>query len=449
MVAKISSLFRDLVKSPQSFWHTYSYIYRRLDPLGGWILILSVASLCGSVYSLSQEVITSLVLLVFAIAGIGFKLWQIAWKHRRSDLRISDNRDLLASLASVKPALIEEANGFRVVADPEIKDSTITYSPELNAALQNNERDYQIEIDNAQMKNVTDALRNVNGKLIPILLWHYTKFSKDNKVFINESKIGIASTLSSNHNQKSLRIFKGDYFTSFLTNELCTKKIDEAKSGKVFSFYDPSENFPLTHLSDGPRIKELHDYYFGNHIGVSTIGISSDRYLCLWQQNPKAIVSVGKRAPTGSGSCDWKDLAADGSLKKSVLEGMERELVEESIVKRGLHLDRSAIARTMLLGYFRILCRGAKPEFVGLSVLSKNRIDLSPNPDEVEDPTAAGIVIQYPVPTLDELKSRVQQLLLKKEERRTLSVSLWGGLIALRDALDAKPDMIRTFVGYD
>lgn len=446
MPTELSALVRRLRRDIVSFAHTYFYIYTELDPVGGIILLISVVSLATSIYSFSNAPTASLIAYTVAVTGLVYQLWQIARKHRRADLRISENTDLLTSLKLAKPPTAEEEDGFKTVSDSVIENSTIIYSPMLNAALQTNQADKRFRIDNTRANEVIAKLRGDKGHIIATLLWYYGKFSGEGKVFVNEKKIAVASIICPK--EEVISVFKGNYYTSFLTNDLCTKKVNEAKGGKVTEFFNPSCKFPLVQSINEQRVRAFHDYYFGNHIGVSTIAISSDHYLCFWQQSPKAHFSVGKRVPTGSGSCDWEDLAPNLSMRETLIEGMERELIEESTRKRGLHLNRTAVARTMLLGYFRHLHRGGKPEFIGLSALAKNRIALNPNQDEVEDPSDAGTVIQYPVESFAELRSRVEQLLSSDEDRRSLSVQLWAGLVALREAITERPDIIKSFIGY-
>lgn len=93
---------------------------------------------------------------------------------------------------------------------------------------------------------------------------------------MNDPKVSVASPIRSD--EKKIRVFKGDYFTSFLTNELSTLDVVHGGSGRPFIFYKGTRYFPEVVVENFRRLKEFDEYIFGNHIGVSTIAISSDSY---------------------------------------------------------------------------------------------------------------------------------------------------------------------------
>jgi hypothetical protein len=261
-------------------------------------------------------------------------------------------------------------------------------------------------------------------------------------LFINESKVSVASPIRTDI--KVIKIFKGDYFSSFLTNELSTVIINHEGSGRPYIFHDGTKFYPQITVENSERIKEFNEYISGNHIGASTVAISSDKYLCLWVQNRKAQQSVGLLAPTGSGSLDWNDVKKFRSLKQAVVTGMNREFHEESN-RRGMKLSCSQIEETLLIGYFRRLVRGGKPEFVAISRLAVPHTELEPNEEEVEDRSLLGEMNHYPVKTFADLRKTIQDLLQEDSSRQRLSVPLWANLLALNDAIISKPDFVRQF----
>jgi hypothetical protein len=117
---------------------------------------------------------------------------------------------------------------------------------------------------------------------------------------------------------------------------------------------------------------------------------------------------------------------------------MEREFREESISRKSPWW-RVAI-KTEILGYFRWVRRGGKPEFVGISRTETPSWELSANPREVDAPVRIRLV--HPARDLDELRSSIAILLADKQ----LSVPLWVNLICLKESLDGDPERWKTFL---
>src|SRR5690606_28384422 len=117
------------------------------------------------------------------------------------------------------------------------------------------------------------------------------------------------------------------------------------------------------------RIPDIKGSNMANHVGISTLAVTRDGQLLVWNQDGRAQHSRNQLAPTGSGSCDWKDFEATrgagegNTLMQVVLRAMERELREES----SLQGVADARITSRVLGYFRWMNRGGKPEFVGIS----------------------------------------------------------------------------------
>ena len=93
-----------------------------------------------------------------------------------------------------------------------------------------------------------------------------------------------------------------DYLCSFLTNELVSKMIYVKERDHLNDFYRGSDDYPL--YDEGRRIREFDSYSFGNHIGVSIVGVTIDHFVVFWRQSDSAMESSRLLAPTGSGSCD-------------------------------------------------------------------------------------------------------------------------------------------------
>lgn len=162
-----------------------------------------------------------------------------------------------------------------------------------------------------------------------------------------------------------------------------------------------------------------------NEIGISTLGFTNDNYLIIWTQNRSSQSSEGLLVPTGSGSCDWNDRVND-DFKRTILNAMQRELWEENGGKT-LAENYHIIGETILLGFFRWIIKGGKPEFVGITKLNKDLIDIGVEKKEVFGRR------EYPISSLDDLKDVINELL----GQPNLSVPLYVNLKFLGSYCDS------------
>lgn len=116
-------------------------------------------------------------------------------------------------------------------------------------------------------------------------------------------------------------------------------------------------------LDGAGRLRDLRDGQLADAVGVSTLAFGTDGLLVLVEQGVDAASSGGLVAPSGSGSLEPRDVRLGARLADTVVAGMERELGEE------LNLPRDARLTTAVTGWFRWWEKGAKPEYVGLTVL--------------------------------------------------------------------------------
>lgn len=97
---------------------------------------------------------------------------------------------------------------------------------------------------------------------------------------------------------------------------------------------------------------------------------------------------------------------------ETIKHAMKRELREESS-KNNLSKDVSEIGETKLLGFFRWVNKGGKPEFVGITKCSLDLSELIPNKDEVNRPRKR---ISWPV---DDKNKFLKVLKLIKSDKIT------------------------------
>ena len=257
--------------------------------------------------------------------------------------------------------------------------------------------------------------------------------------FWNERKLCLASDLDTISD--NIKYYVSSYYVSFLTNELSMMTIETRETRPQVLFGGGLEEFPATEQLGTYILKSIAMSRMGNHIGISTIAHTADNYLVLWRQTKKALFSQDLIAPTGSGSCDDKDLT-ENSLLKTLEEAMKREYSEESSERGKLEMKvklHAEVKRTAVLGYFRSLIRGGKPEFVGTAKLESSFDELEPNIAEVDLP-------EHLLPPLLAQNNQEKLTQLDKTLKRTdLSVPLWVNIICLKTALMEDPTRWNNF----
>ncbi|MCG9893940.1 MAG: hypothetical protein MH204_00510, partial [Fimbriimonadaceae bacterium] len=180
-----------------------------------------------------------------------------------------------------------------------------------------------------------------------------------------------------------------------------------------------------------------------DHVGVSTIAMTSDHQIVLWVQSRHAQESPGLLAPTGSGSLDWKDTVGKGNLEELLVSGMNRELSEESH-RFGTKQINVKHIESKIIGFYRRLSRGGKPDFLGISRLPVCSSELAPNFTEVEDHSGNQVKHFWAVSDMEELEAMIDALLSEDCISR-LSVPLWANLLALRDFSKARSRALKQF----
>ena len=180
--------------------------------------------------------------------------------------------------------------------------------------------------------------------------------------FYNESKLCMASELYENRRPDGsymLALCKGNYYNSYLTNNIYSICLNE--SGFIIEAPRNVRNY---------QIKQFSDSEFGDHIGVSTIIISSDGYAFIMRHNNKTALFTNELLPSASGSADYSDYNKADDFKTVIIKAIERELEEETRIKKNV------INETIVTGFYRCLHRGGKPEFCCLTYLNIDRIDV-------------------------------------------------------------------------
>ncbi|MET7969138.1 hypothetical protein [Micromonospora sp. NPDC005305] len=237
-----------------------------------------------------------------------------------------------------------------------------------------------------------------------------------------------------------VRLSGTDYYSLICSNYLVGWRVVDRRTGAVH--LDGSR---LPYAEDG-RLLTLTESRLANVIGVSTLAVTKDRKLVLGWQQPKATVSGGGlAAPAGSGSVDLIDVhdrPAGESFVDFLAAAMRRELMEES------HLAPHQLGRTWVLGYFRWLNRGAKPEYVGLTMLDVSSDDLHGTDVRlVETPYVQRLTVDCPI-DLERLRRDPDSLdCLPEDVAAGASMPLYMALRALGAALRRNDELARHLRG--
>lgn len=160
----------------------------------------------------------------------------------------------------------------------------------------------------------------------------------------------------------NIDIQKVRYFEGQCTNEIVYKRIKSNNSlNDIFVG-------PKLLVNDNHELYDLSHSHCANYIGASTLAITKDNYLIIGKQGDFSRANSGRFAPSGSGSVNYRDIKQSSNLNDLLTKTMEREFREENNCGQ---LQCSSM-QTLVLGYCRLLERGGKPDFFGVTFLDEN-----------------------------------------------------------------------------
>ncbi|HEY0393567.1 MAG TPA: hypothetical protein VGD01_03645 [Candidatus Elarobacter sp.] len=341
-------------------------------------------------------------------------------------VNIDSEPDVEAILNDVRPSDAYAAAGFVRLAPTGMKENNVSevafMSPELNDALWHNARIAGAE-DPGSLTALEQRMRANASLLADVLRAKYAGLRSEQR-FFNEAKTCLGSDLTTAADR--VTVFRGTYFHGFLTNELATKQISTREAHPAPRFRGSVDSGFLEPRST--RLAGIAASGASNHIGASVILLTGDRRIQFWRQSG-GEVAVGKAAATGSGSCDWEDWADLGAGERDLAEMARRAMLRELREESGLmgRLLRQEDIQCRLLGYFRWVRRGGKPEFVGLARTAVASDQLWPDVTEVDAPTDRPHFID--ASNRDTLEAGIDRALARSD---TLSLPLWTALTCLR-----------------
>lgn len=287
-----------------------------------------------------------------------------------------------------------------------------------------------VVINNNISKRIHHFIKKNKETLFLFLLCQFKRANdSEKKMFYNEQKFCLSSDPADWG--KGVVCHKGGYYDTFLTNIVGNKSIKETDGdGDIIA--EGRRWFPYYIKEGHYYLKPLATSEMNNEIGISTIGITRDNYLIIWRQNRRTLSSVELLAPSGSGSCAWKDYQnGNGDFIKTISDAMGRELWEESSGKE-ICKHYKNYGQTKVLGFFRWVEKSGKPEFVGVTKLHYSYAEISPNRIEVSNPDRHS---QEPIRIT---RSTISLKLGELMEHKELSVPLYMNLRCLKRCIDSE-----------
>lgn len=376
--------------------------------------------------------------LIAGTAGLGREMWSLLQAIRApSSVVLNRDADFAKELvARVRASDEELRDGFDVVPLPHGRGEAIVRSPAVDSWLRAN----PVGMEECQTKrdDVDRQLRTHAGMLETVLRCHARKSlrSVPPRALFNEEKLGLSDGISPR--RPNVRVHRVGYFHSLLTNEAAAKSLEALGEDPKVVFSGADHLYPVDRANGQAwSLLPLAQSGMSDHIGVSTLVVTRDRKLVFWNQGSNAQQSRNRYVSTGSGSCDWHD-RVDADLKATLTAAMEREFREESF---GDGVPPPFEHSTRVIGYFRWLSRGAKPEFTGATRIGLDAHRLRPNTAEVNRRGRSRLCRD--VPTLECLVRVLGELL----ETEMASVSLWANALALREAVAEAPADWSAFLG--
>jgi len=400
-----------------TFKTVYDLTAKEAEPV-----FLSFSKDASWINKLFSYVFLSQVLKIVIRIGL---LWQKRYKAKKE----AESAKLVAT--NINPSLVvpsekELRHSYASIKIESKRDTIyVIHSEKVNNALAKNEIK-TIKINKNGFEQIWTRINKRKNILLPFLTHQYFYSLREGKSFFNEEKLCLSCDIEIGNPE--IICHKGSYFDSFLTNERYGKYlVSRLDSSDIIA--DARNYAPFALKDDKHFISDITSSYLNHHIGISTIALTKDNYMVFWKQNEKNQVRAGKIVSTGSGSCDYADLVKgeDGnfSFPQTIKKAMERELREEN--KLGVEVS---IQNTVIIGYFRWISRGGKPEFVGVSRLNSDLIDLHGNEQEVYE----RIPVYYGAES--EIPSKIDKLLA---EDYSFSESLLFNLYQLKKYFEPPP----------
>lgn len=251
---------------------------------------------------------------------------------------------------------VYRANGYSI---QEFNNERFVMSNEVNNLIYSNK--FSLNLDYSGKFILSKEVKSI----APFAL---NKAFKAKSALYNSQLIRLADEIYLNHDNK-IRVQKTDYFQGVCTNEMVYTKLKS-----VINIYDSfvfkGEDLLL---DENGELIQLCESLCSNYLGGSTLAVTNDNFIIINSQSIKSGANSGRLAPSGSGSTDFRDLKklirkkkkSEQTFQELVKITMERELREEC----GL-LFKNVKMKSKVIGFARLLERGGKPDFFGITYIN-------------------------------------------------------------------------------
>jgi len=187
---------------------------------------------------------------------------------------------------------------------------------------------------------------------------------KKSRHLTNDRKIRIASDFLGN---STVVLQPTRYFASLATDQIAWFRFSTSKT--------KPDGTPERMLWDGMdafidrdgRLKGFAQCAVSNQLGASVMAFTKDGEMLVVHQNKLNHQSVGRLAPSGSGSLDWDDVEDRTDFLDIARYGAKRELDEECVLVDKDGGYSTINSEVLLTGFVRMVHRAGKPEFFGIA----------------------------------------------------------------------------------
>lgn len=397
----------------------------KLKLINLWMLFINIAILGYTVFSTctdndnlwENELFT---IILFFLLNI---VWQIVSTLSEIVLYVKPSGHWIKKRQNIKMFVLdsEVENTYTHPADiPE--DIPVIIDEKVNSILLS-DTPIQIKLLKSHSLKVWNYITQNKGILHLFLKAKWDTLKKG--AFFNESKLCQASEIFQSNECSYVRIGKGCYYNSFLTNDIYTHTLLDQEGTTIHAPLNAS-TYP---------IKKLDDSVFSNHIGVTTLAISSDNYVMLLRHNNNAAISANMLAGSGSGSVDYYDWKAssDADLREILIRAAHRELFEEAGFKE---LEKQNVKfESKVIGAYRNLERGGKPDYCLVTRIDADHFTLQ-DVFKAEKKEVVNVAFFIPITDKDgnyDLSKLTEHL---SNKRNSVSISLYMNYYFLKNTLE-------------
>lgn len=394
-----------------------------------------------SVYLLENELATKLleghgedaISLIIGLVILKF-LWEAYVTRSEIKSYFHIQRSILRNNLTkpfVQPGLKEREAGFVPIEIPGNRADLIYASNRINHYIQTTP--LSITISENKIKHINRYIQTHREILLQYLNHYFFTSLNENRKFTNDRKLCLSRDISLNSNNAVCHI--GGYYDSFVTNQVSGTTL--IIKDKVHTTITTEHIFPSHEDESGNRyLYDISASQMNDHLGCSTLGFTSDNFILIWVQGSQTQFNKDMLIPTGSGSSNFSDIRGH-NLQKTVIQTMERELMEETQAEKSLD---SKLNRTLILGFYRWVTRGGKPEFTGITKLPEEANQYKPDPKEARTERTASH--KFKVESIKDLP----EVLEKIRSNNRLSTPLYMCLYQLEEMYKNNPVDLERFM---